>query len=203
MKSLTLRNLWLAGRIRVSRSKKIVLGKMKKIYRIVYGIFVLAVIVIASLFIVTLFPIPGNFQVKIVQSGSMEPAIKTGGVVIVKPVKNYSVGDVVTFGKDTKIDVPTTHRIINSRVAEGSFLFTTKGDANEDKDTKEIREQEIIGKVFFSVPFAGYVLAVAKKPLGFAVLIIVPSLIILFDEGKKVLVEIKKIKQKKENETPQ
>lgn|SRR3989344_5923433 len=176
---------------------------MKKIYRIAYGIFVLAVIVIASLFIVTLFPIPGNFQVKIVQSGSMEPAIKTGGVVIVKPVKNYSVGDVVTFGKDTKIDVPTTHRIINSRVAEGSFLFTTKGDANEDKDTKEIREQEIIGKVFFSVPFAGYVLAVAKKPLGFAVLIIVPSLIILFDEGKKVLVEIKKIKQKKENETPQ
>ncbi|MFH1170463.1 MAG: signal peptidase I [Candidatus Vogelbacteria bacterium] len=171
---------------------------MKKIYRIVYGVFVLAIIAVAVLFVVALFPIPGNFQVKIVQSGSMEPSIHTGSIVIIKPVKNYSIGDIITFGKDTKVDVPTTHRIIEMRIQAGNPIYVTKGDANEEKDDREVLSQEVLGKVFFSIPFAGYALVVAKKPAGFAALIIIPSLIILFGEGKKIFLEIKKMRGKKE-----
>lgn len=176
--------------------------KMKKIYRIVYGLFVLAIIAVAVLLVITLFPIPGNFQIKIVQSGSMEPSIRTGSVVIIKPVENYSVGDVITFGKDTKVDVPTTHRIVEMRFQAGRPVYLTKGDANEEEDAQEVSSRDVLGKVLLDIPFLGYALVIAKKPLGFAVLIIVPSLIILFDEGKKIFVEIKKMR-KKEEKIPQ
>src|SRR3989344_1742628 len=104
---------------------------MDKVFKIFYRTFYVAIIVIVGLLLIALFPIKGNYQIKIVQSGSMEPDIKTGSVVIIKPSSVYKVGDVVTFGKDTKKDIPTTHRIVSSRAQDGVIMFTTKGDANE------------------------------------------------------------------------
>lgn len=174
---------------------------MQKIYKIGYAVFVIVIIAIAILFIITLFPVKGNIQVKIVQSGSMEPVIRTGSLVLIKPQSNYQVGEIVTFGKDTKVDVPTTHRIIDSRAVNGNLLFTTKGDANEDKDVEEVKAKDIIGKVLFSLPFVGYLIDFAKKPIGFFLLIGIPALYIITDELYKMIKEIKKIKKKKEKES--
>lgn len=170
-------------------------------FKTIYYIFLTALVVIGGLFLVSVLPIPGNIDVKIVQSGSMEPAIKVGSVVVIKPSKKYDVNDVITFGKDTKEDVPTTHRIIDERVVTGTPMYTTKGDANEDKDIKEVRESEIIGKVLISIPFLGYILDFAKKPLGFALLIGIPAVIVIFDEVANIFRETKKLRKKKnENE---
>src|SRR3989338_8215020 len=65
----------------------------------------------ASLFFAPLLPIKGNIEIKIVKSGSMEPAIKTGSIVVIKPASLYGVGDVITFGEDSRTTYPTTHRI--------------------------------------------------------------------------------------------
>ena len=169
-----------------------------KIFKIFYRTFYVAIIAIVGFLLLALFPIKGNYQIKIVQSGSMDPDIKTGSVVIIKPSSVYKVGDVITFGKDTKTDIPTTHRIVKSRVVEGVVMFTTKGDANEDPDTNEIRLSDIHGKVLLDVPFFGYMIDLARKPLGFAVLIILPAIIIVYDEGAKIWNEIKKMRKKKE-----
>ncbi|MDZ4785828.1 MAG: signal peptidase I [bacterium] len=170
---------------------------MKKLLTLGYYIFIGAIIILALLLISTLFPIPGNFQVKVVQSGSMEPAISTGAIVIIKPQENYEVEDVVTFGKDTKTDVPTTHRIINVRAVEGTLLYTTKGDANEDPDARETPQKEIIGKVILDIPRIGYIIDFARKPLGFLLLIIFPAVIIVGDEVVKIFKELKKLKKNK------
>src|SRR3989344_3659412 len=167
----------------------------EKIFKIFYRTFYVAIIIIVGLLLIALFPIKNNYQIKIVQSGSMEPDIKTGSVVIIKPSSNYAVGDVVTFGKDTKKDIPTTHRIVSSRAVEGVVMFTTKGDANEDKDTNEIRQNDIHGKVLFDVPFFGYIIDLARKPLGFAVLIILPAIIVIYDEGAKIFREISRLRR--------
>lgn len=170
-------------------------------FKSIYYIFLTALIVIGGLFLVSVLPIPGNIDVKIVQSGSMEPAIKVGSVVVIKPSKKYDVNDVITFGKDTKVDVPTTHRIIDERVVSGTTLYTTKGDANEDKDIKEVRDSEIIGKVLISIPYLGYILDFAKKPIGFALLIGIPAVIVIYDEVRNIFTETKKMRRKKdENE---
>lgn len=167
---------------------------MEKTFKIFYRTFYIAIIAIIALLLFALFPIKGNYQIKIVKSGSMEPDIKTGSVVVIKPSDNYAVGDVVTFSKDTKKDIPTTHRIISSRAVEGVILFGTKGDANEDNDTSEIRQSDIHGKVLFDVPFFGYIIDLARKPLGFAILIILPAFIVIYDEGVKIFREVKKMR---------
>lgn len=143
-------------------------------------------------------PIPGNIEVKIVQSGSMEPAIKTGALSVIKPSSRYSVGDVIMFGPDTKTQVPTTHRIVADEVRSGVFYYTTKGDANEDPDPQAVAQSEVIGKVLFSIPYLGYLLDFAKKPVGFALLVGVPAVLVIFGELEKIWREIKKVKRKKE-----
>lgn len=170
---------------------------MKKIYTIGYYVFVAIVLFVAVIILASILPIPGKLEIKIVKSGSMEPTIKTGALVVIKPESSYKIGDVITFGKDTKTEVPTTHRIVADRVENGMLIYTTKGDANEDKDTKEIKKDEIIGKNIFSVPYLGYIMDFAKQPLGFALLVGLPALYIVYDEVTKILVEIKKIKNGK------
>lgn len=167
------------------------------LFRTLYYSFIGAIVLLGILLISTLVSIPGNFEVKIVQSGSMEPAIKTGSIVIVKPVELYKIGDIITFGKDTRDQIPTTHRIIEMKVVGGELRFITKGDANDDRDNREVKESEIIGKVLFDVPFVGFILDMAKKPIGFAILIGVPALAIISDEIMKIWKEAKRIRNEK------
>lgn len=162
------------------------------VFSIGYYAFIVLVVSLAVLLAVSALPVPGNYKVKIVQSGSMEPSIKTGSIVVIRPEESYAVGDVVTFGRDTKTNVPTTHRIVEARTESGQYIFKTKGDANENADVTEVRQSEVIGKVLFDVPYLGYLLDFAKKPLGFVLLVILPATIIVFDELRTIWVEIQK-----------
>lgn len=165
-----------------------------KYFKIIYYVFFGAIALIAVLLIISILPITGNFKVMAVLSGSMEPAIKTGSVIAIKPSDNYKIGDIITFGEMSKTKTPTTHRIYDMRVQEGEPVYVTKGDANNAPDAKEITGKEIIGKVLFNVPYVGYAVDTAKKPWGFALIIIAPAMIIIFDEIKKIIREIKKRK---------
>jgi signal peptidase len=167
-----------------------------KILKVIYYIFLAFIAVIALLLIFSTFPIAGNFKIMTVLSGSMQPAIKTGSIVVVKPESSYKIGDVITFGPYSKKKPPTTHRIYDIEVTGGEPVYITKGDANNGPDTRKVAKKDIVGKVLFSIPFVGYVLEVAKKPVGFMVLIIVPAVIVVYDETRKIIEEIKKRKQK-------
>lgn len=174
---------------------------MNKLFKIAYIAFIALVCVVGVLLVATLIPIPGNAEVKIVQSGSMEPAIKVGSVVVVKPANSYRVGDIVTFGEDTREQVPTTHRIISERVSEGVVLYTTQGDANDDPDPQEITESDIIGKVLLDVPFLGFILDFARQPIGFILLIGIPAAIVVIDEVAKIWNEVRELRSKKKTGT--
>jgi len=154
------------------------------------------IVAVALLLIVSVFPITGNYKLMIVQSGSMEPAIKMGSIVVVKPASEYKVGDIITFGPVTKTKAPTSHRIYDIKVVDGNPVYITKGDANNAPDQREITKREIIGKVLFDVPYLGFAVEFAKKPLGFALIIIIPAAIIIFDEIKNIFQEMKIKKQK-------
>lgn len=168
-----------------------------KLFKIIYYIFLAFIGAVALLLIVSVLPIPGNYKLMIVQSGSMTPAVKMGSIVMVKPMNDYKIGDVISFGEVTRIKSPTTHRIYDIKVTGGEPSYITKGDANNAPDIREITKRDILGKVLFSVPYFGYAVDFAKKPLGFALIIIVPAMIIIFDEAKKIYEEIKKKTVKK------
>jgi len=169
-----------------------------KIFKIVYYALIGFIILVALLLIISVLPITGNYKVMTVISGSMEPDIKMGSVAVVKPVADYKIGDVITFGPVSKTKAPTSHRIYDIKVVDGKPVYITKGDANNAPDAREVFQKDIIGKVLFSVPYLGYVVNFAQKPIGFSLIIIVPAAIIIIDEIKKIIKEI--IKKKKENE---
>ena len=170
---------------------------MKYIANTFYAVFILLLLGVAGLFLASMLPIPGNIQIKIVKSGSMEPTILTGSVVIVKPVDTYAVNDVITFGEDTRAQIPTTHRIIGVREDSGRTFYQTKGDANEEADPQEIAPSAIIGKVVGWVPYLGYILDFARQPIGFTLMIGIPAAIIILDELTKIFGEVRGMRRKK------
>jgi signal peptidase len=163
----------------------------------IYFIFGTFIAIIGVLLVVSSLPVTGNYKVMVVQSGSMEPAIKTGGIVLVKPIAEYKVGDVISFlnGKNRKQSI--THRIAEIKEDKGRQVYVTKGDANEERDPEEILKRSITGKVLFTVPYLGYAINAAKKPFGFIAIIAIPAFIIIFDEAKKIKNEVTKIRQSK------
>ncbi len=150
---------------------------------------------IAVLLVVSVLPITGNVKFLTVLSGSMEPTIKMGSVVLIKPADNYKIGDVITFGEISKIKTPTTHRIYEMKVQGSQPVYIIKGDANNGSDISEITNKDILGIVLFSGRYLGYAVDFAKKPLGFALIIIIPAIVIIFDEVKKIYEEIKNRKK--------
>ena len=173
---------------------------MKHITKIIEYLIYAVLVFMALLVLASALPIPGGVKTFVVRSGSMEPKIKTGSVVVVLPKDDYSAGDVITFGPNTRTETPTTHRITEESGSKGLETYITKGDANEDRDLKQVRQAEVIGKVRFSIPWLGYIVAAAKKPWGFAVIVGVPAVLFVFDQAKSIWEEIRKMKAKKKEE---
>jgi len=128
----------------------------------------------------------------LVQSGSMEPSIMTGDVVIITKSKMYFDREFVTFRDgDGRI---VTHRILETKKTDSGIKYVTQGDANRSKDREEIHIDQILGKVALIIPKVGYVIAFAKSPPGLILIIGLPALIISIDEIKKIYYAIKKPK---------
>ncbi|MCL4367353.1 signal peptidase I, partial [Patescibacteria group bacterium] len=151
---------------------------MKKILNIAYWIILVFLVVIGGFAALSALEVPKQYQFFVVQSGSMEPAIKTGSLVVVKPSENYLPDDVITF-KDGNNTV--THRLMKVDYNDG-IVYQTKGDANNTPDLQQIRADKVIGKVIFNIPFLGYPVGFAKTPTGFILLVIIPATIIVYSE---------------------
>ncbi len=173
---------------------------MKIISTLFYALFVTFVVGIAGLLAGSMLPIPQNIELKIVKSGSMEPAIPTGSLVVVKPQAAYTVGDVITFGADTKTEIPTTHRIISIMGEGQSRTYTTKGDANEEQDSKQTPHRDIIGRVMFHAPYVGFILDFARQPIGFTLLIAIPAGLVILEEILSIFKEIGKGRRRKKGD---
>lgn len=112
----------------------------------------------------------------LVETGSMagEKNDSIEGFTLIFTVKSneYEIDDIITF--DTGGSVPTTHRIIG---VEGE-LFVTQGDSNNTEDIARVSKEQIIGKVFFTIPGVGYFVHFMKTPLGMLILVLVCFLLI-------------------------
>lgn len=157
---------------------------MRKFLKFIYAVCLVGVVTIGGLLLLTAIPVPGfEMDARVVQSGSMEPAIPAGSVIFIIPSNEYGIGDVVTFRRGD-IRTPTTHRIVDIDEETGSFI--TQGDANRTKDRNPITEDAILGSVRFHIPFLGYVINFARQPFGLLLLVIIPTAVIAGDEVRKI-----------------
>ena len=134
---------------------------------VVYYIGLGTIALLAVVLIFSTFPIPGNYKLFVVQSGSMQPAIKLGSIVIVKPVAEYKKDDIISYDDKENPGNIVTHRIFEVKEEGRTASYVTKGDANNAPDPREISKREIIGKVLFSLPLIGYGVAAVRQPVGF------------------------------------
>jgi signal peptidase I len=159
-------------------------------------ILILLLIVVGIILISTI-NFPGNIKLYSVQSGSMEPAIMMGSVVIVKPVSTYQIGDVITVTDPTNLKMTITHRVVETDNQEGKITYITKGDANKTNDTEARPLEGVLGKVVFVVPFLGYPVSFAKTSEGLLILVIIPAIIIIFSELLSIKSEAQKLIEKR------
>lgn len=160
---------------------------------------VLILLLLLGVFVVFSFvPFPGNYKIFTVQSGSMEPTIHTGSLIFVKPEADYNIGDIVTR-KTSDPKVTITHRIVSKVDTGGQIAFETKGDANNAADGEKFAKDAIIGKEIFKIPFIGYPVGYAKTTAGLILLIVVPAVIIIYDELNKIKEEVKRMMRERKN----
>lgn len=173
---------------------------MKTFFTIFYYTVALGALSVGLLLVLLQSSIVPGFEVRIVQSGSMEPAISTGSVVIVRERGTYTDGQVVTFGGDSRNSIPTTHRIMSTQVIGGELVYITKGDANPEADVDPVPAESIRGAVVLAIPYLGFLLDFARQPLGFALLIGLPALLIVVEEVGKIWSVVGQERRRKEEE---
>lgn len=95
-----------------------------------------------------------------VMSGSMEPAVATGDVVVNKRIAPLEArpGDIVTFRDPGATGVFITHRVRSVRARSGQVTFVTKGDANTSTERWTVAESGEIGRVDYRIPHLGFAL---------------------------------------------
>jgi signal peptidase I len=130
--------------------------------------------------------LPNAFHSKslTVMSGSMEPTIGVGDVIVAHQISpmDARVGDIVTFRDPLEHDRLITHRVREIHVLKDMVLFVTKGDANTSTEHWVVPESGTIGRVEFHVPRLGYFMVWIHSTFGLLLLIVVPTLLLGFSE---------------------
>lgn len=138
-----------------------------------------------------------GFRIYRVISGSMQPALQIGDVIIVKKSNNYSERDIITYSNGL---TTITHRII----AINNDEVITKGDANEVND-KPINKEQIVGKFFFRISNFSLFSIILSKNVIYLIMIFLLVLIFLLVIGDRIIKNlryqssnVKKLKKNKE-----
>lgn len=138
----------------------------------------------AGLFLAFLRPVQfgGDTIFMVVYGGSMQPTIKVGDLAIAKNTDPWKIamGDVITFYMEGKL---VTHRVVE--IMPNGFM--TQGDANNAPDMDPVYSSELIGKVVFVIPYAGYVMHYAGTFWGLVFLVWVPAVALIGMEAKKII----------------
>lgn len=121
-----------------------------------------------------------GFHPYLVQSGSMEPSIMTGDVILVRNQDHYEKNQVITFQDKSRRVV--THRIVGMEIQNDGIYYQTKGDANRSGDQASVSEKEVVGAVVSVVPKLGYVVSFIKSRWGILLLIVIPGILVIFSE---------------------
>lgn len=168
----------------------------------VAGHVVNAIAVLCLVGVTLFFAVPKvmHWDIVVVLSGSMEPALPVGSVIFVQPARpeQVAVGDIITYVVGDS-GTFVTHRVIEVKGQGATLTFRTKGDANEDPDQGTVPASALRGKVWVDIPYVGYVAQQARSREGFLLLLGIPGALIVAGEARSIVREIKAMRARKKS----
>lgn len=152
---------------------------VKRVFSIILYIFCVLALIIGVYSAVQ--RVAGNQQpmifgwgAAVVQTGSMEPNVPVGTLIIIQEQDKYEIGDVITYIDYREWSI--THRIIN---VQGDTI-TTQGDANSAADPT-FHKSAIIGKMQYMITGVGPVLDFITQPVVIAFLFLLLMISVVWD----------------------
>lgn len=164
---------------------------LTKAVRIAVSVALVATIVLAG--VVTLPGLVGAKGSYVVLSGSMQPTLQPGDVVVVQSAGPDDIrrGDVITFyepGEPRTQANRVTHRVVGRERTDQGVVYHTKGDANEHQDPHVVADDRVVGEVWFHVPMVGRVLLFVQSS-GLQPLLVVGAGLLLVLGGAGTLTD--------------
>ena len=147
-------------------------GIARLLHRLSTGV-VLALLAGTILFVIGFL---SGFQIYIVKSGSMEPAISTGSLCIINTQSAYEAvqtGDIIAY--ESASGGMVLHRAVSVQ-DEG---IETKGDANEISDGVAVTAENYAGSAMFWIPQAGFLAAFLQTKRGLILAVSILAALIL------------------------
>lgn len=119
-----------------------------------------------------------GYQVFRVSSGSMEPELMIGDVILVKEAKAEDIqkGDIVTYkGEEGSFaDKFITHKMIEDPAyVNGEYVFKSQGTAEGSLPDPDWYEDQLLGEFVCKLPFIDKVYTFFLEPYGLMVFILI------------------------------
>lgn len=201
-------------------------NKYKKLF-----IYILLILLLLPLFIIMMslsiqsfnsneVPSIGDIMPMIITSGSMEPEINVGDIILSKKVdsKDIQDGDIISFWDPENSKHIITHKVIKIYTENNETYFLTMGTYTGSEDQIPVNSNLLVGKYVGRIRWIGGLALFMQTPLGLITCLLIPLCILLIidyyhkrrydslkeDEVKLLKQEIKKLKEKLEeieNET--
>jgi len=158
---------------------------MRKKIKEIISVLIAAALLTPAIIYAIPFIVDGYYS-SVILSGSMEPTIPVGSIVVVGRVDpdDVKVSDIIVFQRSKS---KTLHRVIDKIVENDSYYFKTKGDANEDPDPWLVQPEQIQGALLLTIPYYGYLLYFAGTPIGFILMVIIPAILLIANEIRKII----------------
>ena len=154
---------------------------MKIVNRCIMAILVL---VLACLGFIYLMP---GYNMYLVRSESMTPAIKMGDLIITGPMDGPIKGEVKP---GTIITYELENDLITHRVTEiNGTDIVTKGDATEGNDPWRVTMADVRGVYLFKIPSVGYITNFVQTKTGWFLTIIIPGVLLVLWLVKDIVKE--------------
>lgn len=142
-----------------------------------------------------------GYQIKTVLSGSMEPEIKTGSIIITKQggdMIRFKKDDVITFMEEDERLV--THRVVEVIKSGEQVMYRTKGDNNKEADMNPVLSNNVVAEYTgVTIPYVGYAAEFASSKSGIVALVIIPGVILVLYSVFSIWKTIKQIERQYAN----
>ena len=156
--------------------------KRKQRKQLIEALTIIGMLVaVISFYLVLRLSLNTDVPLVVVVSGSMQPALEVGDIVIVQGMNATQIKekDIIVFDlRENNYTTRTVHRVVGIQILPNrTHVFTTKGDNNTSSDLTPVLGDQVYGRVIYRIPLLGYLALDPMLPLAIIIVALIITLI--------------------------